>query len=663
VAQVNAASASITSIENSITATWVDIYALNASLAYSVNFTAPSLAEMINFIFEDMVTIDSVSDEEQLYTYATTYVNVVSQPPIELNINIVDLFNCEQAFEARDSIVLGDFVNIYQEQMNMEYTPIQLVSYEHKPLDNELSLTFSNTLKIESDLYYLNDIFRTGNEALNTIDSNKTNWDLYNGEKDTVLKSSTPIDTSVVEIRAGYNYINRRGFMGEDIGSFGEIQILKDRIIFSRDAWENFYTLLSANGLYLENLLENSRIVISPDYGFQIDQWNTDVDDWRNVVYIGVDGQVHIDNGYIEMQRIVDATPVNKILIDPAYGFLIQKNIDTSVPATPVWFSVLSLNADGDINLMDENGNGIILDQFGMDTKFIKWFKNMCYNSSFEYRNTDDTPKYWDGGVCTANSSFFGTYSLQLEPAETSVQDGSGIVNPQWYNDVSNKTRVSFHKKGGKTKIYVLDGDDGDNPLTLTDESGNTGTYIEYTDNANWIPQSYTVWCTHGATTQIKVKFENSDDADNAYIDGVIIEPDYTERRPSFYTDGPLSSEVIGEIQDGDLNIQAIYVQATTPSDPIEKDVWIDTDDYSRYDKVALTGTTILQESDPEFITASGTFNITLHAGTNAGIIKKIYNIGNGLITLVGTINGSANLTLYPNESVELITDGTNWRY
>ena len=68
------------------------------------------------------------------------------------------------------------------------------------------------------------------------------------------------------------------------------------------------------------------------------------------------------------------------------------------------------------------------------------------------------------------------------------------------------------------------------------------------------------------------------------------------------------------------------------------------TDDYSRYDKTDLTvGTTLTVDSN-EFITANGTFTITLHAATQAGVIKKIYNIGTGIVIIAGTINGVTNM-------------------
>ena len=90
--------------------------------------------------------------------------------------------------------------------------------------------------------------------------------------------------------------------------------------------------------------------------------------------------------------------------------------------------------------------------------------------------------------------------------------------------------------------------------------------------------------------------------------------------------------------------------------------MWVDTDNYSRYDKAVLSISATLLVSDNEFIVASGTIAITLHAATSAGIIKKIYNVGTGIVTIIGTVNGVVNMYLYPNESIELVTDGTEWR-
>jgi len=107
-----------------------------------------------------------------------------------------------------------------------------------------------------------------------------------------------------------------------------------------------------------------------------------------------------------------------------------------------------------------------------------------------------------------------------------------------------------------------------------------------------------------------------------------------------------------------------MYSQDEAPIGIPAKTLWDDSDDMTRYDLTELTGDVVLVTTDNEFLTASGTFNITLHTASIAGIIKDIYNNGTGTIGIIGTVNGSTGgILLYPNEGVHLITDGTEWRH
>jgi len=221
--------------------------------------------------------------------------------------------------------------------------------------------------------------------------------------------------------------------------------------------------------------------------------------------------------------------------------------------------------------LADENGNGIILDQFGMDTKFLKWFKNVCWNSSFEVFNTTGatpTPLYWEGtGYSTGDSSWFGDYSCKLATNGDYIQQTTtAAVNPNFYDDVvstTHQTRASFHKKRGAVKIEVFDLDNGNQAYTLSTSATPSSTAITFDYNLNYIPESYSVSFNHfefGNTTKFIVKFTNVDDTYDAYVDTVIVEPDYTMRRPSFYTDGIKSTGVNGSLQE-------IHISSTPPDD------------------------------------------------------------------------------------------------
>jgi hypothetical protein len=121
--------------------------------------------------------------------------------------------------------------------------------------------------------------------------------------------------------------------------------------------------------------------------------------------------------------------------------------------------------------------------------------------------------------------------------------------------------------------------------------------------------------------------------------------------------------EIIHETVTKIIGLVQVWVQADTPAGAKVNDLWVDTDDYSRYDVEPLTGAKTLAASDNEVITCNGTFAITLHDASYAGIVKRVFNIGTGVITLSGNINGNAGgMRLFPNESVELITDGSGWR-
>jgi len=131
--------------------------------------------------------------------------------------------------------------------------------------------------------------------------------------------------------------------------------------------------------------------------------------------------------------------------------------------------------------------------------------------------------------------------------------------------------------------------------------------------------------------------------------------------------DGGVSFSSLPTIEHRDITLvegwNQTWVQDEVPTEAKANDVWVDTDDYTRYDRTILSANTTLATSDNEFILLEGTFAVTLHSATTAGIIKKFYNKGTGIVTLAGTINGKTNMLLYPGESIELITDGSGWRY
>ena len=58
---------------------------------------------------------------------------------------------------------------------------------------------------------------------------------------------------------------------------------------------------------------------------------------------------------------------------------------------------------------------------------------------------------------------------------------------------------------------------------------------------------------------------------------------------------------------------------------------------------------------------ASNTISVTLPTAVLNQNNYTIKNVGTGIVTLIGTIDGSTTNVLYPNESVFLITTGSGW--
>jgi hypothetical protein len=225
----------------------------------------------------------------------------------------------------------------------------------------------------------------------------------------------------------------------------------------------------------------------------------------------------------------------------------------------------------GKISVLNHDGSGSIMDAYGIDPKFLDYFKNLVYNSSFEvFDTTTLDPKYWSGGVSDPNSNFHLDYSLKLEAGESCIQTISAAINPDWYQ--REKTRVAFYRKLGQVKIEIYDHTNS-GFFTLTDEEGNTGTSITFDPYINWQGSRVSVSFDpeevgHDTCVAFRIKFTNVHATDACYIDAVQCHPDFTGKWPQLYKDGPKSAGVGG-------SLQQIVVSDTEPTDT---DVlWFDT--------------------------------------------------------------------------------------
>jgi hypothetical protein len=310
----------------------------------------------------------------------------------------------------------------------------------------------------------------------------------------------------------------------------------------------------------------------------------------------------------------------------------------------------------------------------------------LVYNSSFEVYLQDEntgikTPSFWSGGVCSADASFHGTHSLKLEPSETTVQNAGThpYINPTWYE--STQTRISWHSKLGEVSIRVWDRTNSGSVLsyfTLYADNLDTplsGTSITFPSNPNWLDSRDTIYFDpnesgHEGCQSFAIEFTNDSVSEDCYIDAVQCHPDFTGKWSQLYKDGPYSATAaeIGDFTTSvttilvDSDVRPIYVQDAEPTAPVAKDIWVDTNDYSRYD-VYLAGasaTLLMAGQEVVVATASG-ITLTLESPTQSGVVKKIKNDSNGTITVSGTIDNLSTKMLFPNESLSLVSGNSKW--
>ena len=298
-AEIEAKELEIVTLNGQIAFVRNDINLLSDEVLYENNFTSDELKELSNYIYEDVLSLNNIDDESLLYEYALEYLAIKSQPIIELDLNeVVNIFEVEG--NEKKKIKSGNYVYIDCTELGYNYTQLRIVNVKNDVNGNEMSLIVSNNDKINHKLNTLSqNILKKSLDAANNIDANKYDYKQYVTEKSQILFDDELIDAGNNPIQAGQIRINKRGFLGSDIGSNGGVlQYLNDKVVISQDNMETFHTLLSGNGLYLERNDKKARIVISPSYGIQTDRNMTPEDPtptWNNTLYIDTNGELRLN--------------------------------------------------------------------------------------------------------------------------------------------------------------------------------------------------------------------------------------------------------------------------------------------------------------------------------------------------------------------------------
>lgn len=430
--QITTKKGQISTVEGQINTVLSNIRSLNTSLSLESNFTSEQLIELSYYISEGSpLKLDSVDNSALLYKYAKQYMKIKSTPPFDFTIDLVDLFSISNDYieDRYSKIKVGNFIYIDCPKLGFNCDRYRITQISHNKLNNSLSITISNKDKINTALYYLDKILKEIPREVDSLKVNKEDYSKYVEESNRILYDNSLIDLETNEIKiSNENFINRRGFLGNSLGTRnGAIKIQGDQIVFSPDGdFETFYSILNPDGLYLETEDKSSRTVISSSTGIQVDVWNSVVNGWRNALYLGLQGGVPalcIDNGYISLTRIISAVETNKIYIDPAFGIKMQKTNGLGG-----WMDTMYLDTDGNINFTGIITGGLFRTatppekRIEIEGNQIRTYSSETTLQGFCTNNADD--RFGDIDFYTSGLKVFSIYNT-LDAGVALIQQNS----------------------------------------------------------------------------------------------------------------------------------------------------------------------------------------------------------------------------------------------
>ena len=254
-------------------------------------------------------------------------------------------------------------------------------------------------------------------------------------------------------------------------------------------------------------------------------------------------GETIIEGGYLKT-GFVDATRIDTGTLN-----VNQVNIEAKDAENNTVIKIGKIDEEDEnsparfgLRITGDNGQ-LMLDEYGIDPRFVKAYKNLIWNSSFErFDPLTKIPQYWTGGQVTEGVNFDNTYSMKLDVGQMSEQAPSAggytpRPDPDWWGN--KQTRISFFKKGGDVQVQVFSEYDF-TPFELTGEDGESKSYYNTGHSSNWDEGRYTFSFEPNKTGRIWIRFSNIGSS-AAYIDAVQMEPDFNGKYPSFYTNGPYS--------------------------------------------------------------------------------------------------------------------------
>jgi len=519
-------------LENQIADIDSQMLVISNDLAMENNFTEELLIELKYYMKKKVIRNDNISNPHILLEYAKNQFKKYYSLPIEIQMNIINMFQCldigcqldVNKFKSSEIIrVIYKPLNIDSKCIITEFT------YQYSDSnDSTIDVVLSNLTDITSDA---DKFARLLNNSISTsveLATSKSDWNKINSTNNQVASIIETLQgkyTGELNLASNeYCSLDRRGLTATDPNDPKRILRLTHGILgLSKSGGDTFETCISADGIVAERLTgemiigENltidasnaegvqyftvnqngfnifnmilsllrsdnkSRIIINPSVGFSIQQNKATppAEDWVDVITIDNNGVINLRElklNNTEGNTVLNLSGLsNEINFDnflSKFGTIYADNLNINGMSIKDELGKVWTEINQKGQIINSTNSGLdFIDRDGINAIVIKGEPNKCYGSSFESKDSiTNIPSYWSAGQCSTEAVFSGTYSMKLEVNEISQQQQ---VNNEGFVDSSwfsgQDARISFRQKIGSVRVSVFRMDGI--PLNLTDDS------------------------------------------------------------------------------------------------------------------------------------------------------------------------------------------------
>jgi len=308
-------------------------------LSMSENFTSDQIIELKrSFIIKKEVRNEYISDVQELINWGKLEFEKIYKPPVVIQINIVDLFNCIDigCQHDRNKLQLSEIVNISYDKFNVN-VKAKINEIEYSFDDNSINVVISDVKEINKDKdKYLQLLNKTINAGI-AVEVNKDSWNgVGNIKSDVNNILNNKWDSSLREILAGVSEsveINGRGITITNPNDVQKaVRLMHGIIALTTNGWNSLDIAIDGTGVYARKLIgqivASTILTITNEAGnFSVDQNGVNIEDMSLM--------------------ITKSDSKSRIIMNILDGIKIQKN--TGTVDTPVWTDVFYVNSDGNI--------------------------------------------------------------------------------------------------------------------------------------------------------------------------------------------------------------------------------------------------------------------------------------------------------------------------